>query len=385
MRALRSLLLAAALGATAAGLSGCSSFPTEANEKAKDDAARVETWMTSALTYYDGANYAQAERMFEKVLSVEPQNKKARRGLAGAKLMQGSDPALPEREAMRKLREAEALLLQVKDLDWTHATLGDRRFEVLSDLARVYSELADYYERAVHRIEHSLAHEESADAADLRAKLRDQIQARNELLQRAIPLYREVLARNPDNPYALAGLAKAHLQLGNDDLGIRFAERYLALSRQSQHGWRRQMESWEKGEKESGRAMTDAQRLEFISRIQGAREKEKKMHLLLGTVHMRREDFRKAAESYGAVIALDPSVPAAYVERAQAQAALGQYRLAIQDIDEYLKLTDPQRHREQRTNAVELKDRYERILERQAAMAQGEPGAPAPAGFPASR
>jgi tetratricopeptide (TPR) repeat protein len=371
-------------------LPACQGYENEATQKAKDDAARTETWMTSALTYYDGGSYEQAERMFRRVLEVEPQNKKAQRGLAGALLNQGT----PE-----KLRQAEVLLLDLKKMDWTHETLGDRRFELLTDLARVYSELADYYERDIHGLEEALARDPDADAALLRSRLQQQIEARNQLLHRAIPLYREVLDRNrqaqiqggasqdknTDNPYALAGLAKAHLQLGNDDLGIHFSERYIALSRESQLGWKRQLDFWEKN---AGRPISERERAEYIGRIQGAREKEKKTHLMLASVYMRREEFDKAIAAYDVVIDMDPTVPAAYVERAQAHAGLADYSSAIRDLEEYLKMTDPQRHRSARASAVDLLERY-RAIEARVAQAPrpraADPLAPAaPPGLPGS-
>ncbi len=348
-------------------LSACSGLTLEGDQAAKDQAARVETWMSSALTYYDGGNYEQAAIQFERVLTEEPHNQRAKRGLANALLMQ---------DTPKKLRRAEALLLEVKDLDWSHAELGDRRFEVLTDLARVYSSLADYYERDIRALEEQLSTDEHIDAAAVRANLARQVAERDQLIHRALPLYREVLARSPENPYALSGLAKAHLQLGNDDLGLNFAERYLTLSRKSQQNWRRELEWWEK---QAGRNVTRAQRDTYIQKIQGAREKEKLVLLMIGSVHMRREDFGKAIEAYTALLEIDPAVPAAYIERAQARAAHSQYRLAIQDIEEYLKLTDPQRHRTQRTNAVGLLDRYRLIVERQEGARGPAPAAPQPA------
>ena len=99
------------------------------------------------------------------------------------------------------------------------------------------------------------------------------------------------------------------------------------------------------------------------------------MHLMLASVHMRRAEFGAAIEEYTEVIKLDAAVPAAYVERAQAYAALRQYRQAVDDLEEYLKITDPQVHREQRLNAVELLDRYQTAMLRQSA---GPGGAPPP-------
>jgi tetratricopeptide (TPR) repeat protein len=95
----------------------------------------------------------------------------------------------------------------------------------------------------------------------------------------------------------------------------------------------------------------------------GARDKEMGMRLLLGAVYMRREQFAMAVKEYDEIIAMDPAVPAAYVERAQAYAALGVYSEAVKDLERYLKMTDPQKQRRSRVQAAQLLERYRLIAE----------------------
>ena len=130
------------------------------------------------------------------------------------------------------------------------------------------------------------------------------------------------------------------------------------------------MDAYEKAAKGQ---MQDEQKRQFIQKIMGAREKEKKTWLMLASVHMRRMEFAQAVNAYTRVVKLDSTVPAAYVERAQAYGALAQYKLAIKDLNEYLKITDPQMHRSQRLSAVELLDRYQTARARQLQPAR-EPG-----------
>ena len=130
--------------------------------------------------------------------------------------------------------------------------------------------------------------------------------------------------------------------------------------------------------------MSEEQRRVFVQKIVGAREKEKKTWLMLASTYMRRMEFAQAVNAYTRVIKLDSAVPAAYVERAQAYGALSQYKLAINDLEEYLKITDPQMHRSQRLNAVEMLDRYQSAYARQSsAAARGAPAAPS-AGAPST-
>ena len=107
--------------------------------------------------------------------------------------------------------------------------------------------------------------------------------------------------------------------------------------------------------------VTRQQRAFYMDKIYGARDKELGVHLLLGSVYMRREQFAKAVEEYDAVLGLDSATTAAYVERAQAYAAMGLYDQAVKDLEQYLRITDPQKDRRARVNAADLLDRYRRL------------------------
>jgi tetratricopeptide (TPR) repeat protein len=346
-------------------LTGCEGIQ-EVQDQAEDDEARAGYFESAAVTYYDGGRYDLAEVQFRKVLVLEPDNKKAKRGLAKSLYQQGT---------AEKLTEAQVIFEEIVHYDWPNpGGTGNRRYEVQTDLALTYSDIADLYDRAAHNIGRRFKIDPDSDNPAMNATLRKQIEKRNEYLLKATPVFQRVLQASPDNPYALAGLAKAHLQLGNDELGINYARRYLVLSQRSQVAWRQGLETWE--ERAGGAArVTDEVRRDFQRRIQGAREKEKKMHLMLASVHMRRGEYGAAADQYTEVIKLDSTVPAAYVERAQAFGQLGQYQRAVADLEEYLKITDPTRHRDERLNAVDLMNRYEMAIRRGD---QAPPPAPAP-------
>lgn len=363
----RTLLLAALALATAPLLTGCSSMPgTDAAEQKQDKVARAEYYETAAVTYYDGGRYELAALQFRRVIGEQPDNKKAKRGLAKSLYMDAAGNAgLSRKERAARLREAQTLLEEVVKLDWPNPDgRGSRRYEVQTDLALVYLELADLYDRDIRDLNYAMSRDPTAADRQYAGTVEIQISKRNELLNKAIPLFQEVMEASPENPYALASLSKAHLQLGNDELGIDYAQRYLNLSKRSQHQWRQQLDMY--AEAVEGR-VTSQQRKFYMGKIQGAREKEKKMHLMLGSVYMRRQEFGKAATSYSEVIEIDKAVPAAYLERAQSLAALRQYNQAVNDLEEYLKITDPALHRSQRMKAVELLDRYQGALARRGA------------------
>ncbi len=339
------------LAAVAGLLPACSGgLPlSEEAEKAKDKEATAEFYETSALTYYDGGKYESSAMMWEKVLVQRPDYPKAKWGLAKSLQMIGTPVAL---------RRAEKLLEPLIKLDWNHPDIGDRSHDVKATLAMVYQDLADLYDRDVRSLEARRERDASADTPQLREQLQVQVATRNDLLLKAIPLWESGLAVRDDNPYALAGLGKAHLMLGHDEQGIAYARRYIQVARSSQLGWRRKLAEWEKIQ---GKGFTEEQRLEFVRNVQEARDRELRMHLLLGSVHMRREEYREAVAEYDAVLEIDPARPAALVERAQASAKLANYTAAINDLETYLKLTDPETQRSARTRAAELLDRYRQM------------------------
>ena len=190
-------------------LGGCAACDaiTGADEAKLDDSARMEYFETAALTYYDGGRYDLAQIQFTKVLEIEENNKKARRGLAKSLYMEVINSSLPREVSAHKLRTSQAIFEQIVGLDWTHAELGDRQFEVQTDLALVYAELADLYDRDIRDLKHTLRRDPNADDKLIEAGIRSDVEKRNALLYQAIPLFRTVLRKSKDNPYALAGLA----------------------------------------------------------------------------------------------------------------------------------------------------------------------------------
>lgn len=332
-------------------LPGCGSdcFSCLDESPEADAAARSDYYQEAAKTYYDGGKYDAAARMWRKVLVETPDDQWARFGLAKSLHMIGTP---------QSLRQSEVILKEIINLDWTHPTRGNVKFEVETTLANVYSTLSDYYDRDIRLLERRLANDPNADTQQLQQQVQRQKCMHEQLLRSSIPVWDAVLCQSSENPYALAGLSKAYLMTGNESIGIHYANRYIRISKKSQAGWRRELKAWEEFMKGK---VTRQQRAFYMEKIHGARDKELGVHLLLGSVYMRREQFSKAVGEYDAVLALDSATTAAYVERAQAYAALGLYPQSVKDLEQYLRITDPQEERRARVNAADLLDRYRRL------------------------
>lgn len=349
----RPLCRRALLVALPALLLGCAGgMTTGAQDAAKDELAREQYYEEAAKTYYDGGKYQQAVVMWDKVLESRPDDQWAKFGLGKSLQMIGT---------VDSLRRAEAVLEPLLQLPWVHPTRGDITFEVQTTLAMVYSELADYYDRDIRALEARMEEDPNVDERVLEQQARRQRQVRDNLLTKSIPLWQAVLAQSPENQYALAGLAKANLVAGSTQAGIHYADRYIALARQSREGWRRNLDAW----RQQMKGDVKPEQVEFYrEKIRGTREKEMGMLLLLGAVYMRQDRFQEAVQRYDEILKMDPARVAALVERAQAYAGLGRYERAVQDLEEYLKLTDARTQREARINAAELLERYKAIADR---------------------
>ena len=333
-------------------LAGCQGTAlSEEREKEIDEETRQENYETAGFTFYDGGAYAKAESMFDKALVKKPRDKKLRRALARAKIQQGTP---------RKLREAQKILEPLMDMEWRNADGQDRKFEVISDMATVHTELADYYDRDIRELEERARTDPDADSARVRRQIQRQVRTRNELLQDAIPMWRQVLNLNHRNPYALAGLAKANLQLSRDSEGMEYAREYLELTKDSQPFWEKKIKDLE--EARGKHNVTNRQRTHWRKKAYSARNKQMKMHMLLATVHMRRQEYREAIDQYSRALHIDESQTAAYLERGQALAAEGRHILAVKDLREYMRRTDPEAQRGARVKAAELLQKYRKII-----------------------
>jgi tetratricopeptide (TPR) repeat protein len=329
-------------------------------DEAEDRIARRGYYEDAAITYLDGGRYNESIEMWNKVLKDDPNNAKAKWGLARAYIGRGG---------VSDLKEAIALLEEIKDLNWTDPVHGDRKFGVYRDLGNAYSELGEKYDNDARRGVKILETNPNADVSRIEGQIAQQRGRRNENLAKAIPIYRQMLSMKENSPYALAGLARAHLSMGNDDLGLMWANKYILQTKGSQKFWRNKMADYEDV---AGKNMTDEQRDFFLDKLEGGREKEKTMHLMVGSVYMRRSQYDMAAQAFTRVTEIDPDMPAPYVERAQAYANARQYNLAVRDLEHYLKITDPVEHRDGRVNAAQLLDRYQRITGGQGFLGNAE-------------
>lgn len=280
-----------------------------------EETARNES---DAREHAAAGRHAKAAASWRKVLTARPDDPWVKLSLAQALRVVGT----PE-----SLRLAEKSLVALVELDWQHPTRGNVRYEV----------------------DHALAAVLWRRAEGVKGK------ERAGLLARSITAWERLLAVQPRYPAALVGLARANLAMERDEAGFDYAERYLALCRDSRLRWEQQLAMWQA---RLGQAATPEQISLFAKRIEGARQKEEEATLLIAGAHMRRKEPKKALSRYDALIDPGPASGAVYLARAEAYAALDQPGKAVADLERCLELSSKDSDAELRRRATSLLERW---------------------------
>jgi len=300
--------------------------PAGAGEPDDAAVARTKRLEREAVEHDAAGRHAEAVLSWKKVLAARPGDPWTRRSLA---------TSLRHLATPESLREAETLLVALAKLDWVHPTRGDVRFEVDDALAAVLSSRAEKFEG----------------------------EERARLLRRAITAWERVLTVHPRYPGALLGLAQAHIALQRDEAGSDYAERYLALCRESRRRWEQQQGRWLAA---VGQTATPEQSRLFTEKIERARRNEEEVLLLLASMHRRRKEPKKALARYNAILDSGQASCAAYFGRAQAYVALDRFESAVKDLERCLDLAKEGTRAGLRKSAAELLERCRQSLRKGA-------------------
>ena len=287
--------------------------------------------------------------------------------------------------------------MPILDLDWTHPEIGDRGHEVKAHAGDgLPGPRRPLRPRRAHAPGPPAGDRGGAEArrrratrAEMRQNIQTQIAKRNELLAKAIPLWEtrhQGAARPPLRARGLGqGLPDARQRRRRASTTAR---QYIMVVRASQYEKRKAQEgvggaAGQAGHLGAARGLRAAKSRSARQRAEGPPPPRLRCTCAARSTRSRS---RSTARSWRST----PPRPAALVERAQAQAKLGKFPLAVKDLEDYLKLTDPQRQRAARTRAAELLNtlpadvRHEpHPRPRPRARPRRRPGVPAePAGVP---
>lgn len=318
-------------------LSGCLGIHTFQQKKGPSDEQLLELYTTTATYLYEDDSLVRAQDQAVKALEIEPRNRPMRRMIAWIRLRMGSPEDLTiARQFFETLRKE-----------------GDDNQATTLGLATTLERLGvanDAASRAYARGERTPPEGVDAEtqATELAKRARD-------LWGQSLELYQETLTQGEGSTSGINGLQRVHALLGNLEESLRYSEELLARSGEELVTWRRMLTQED---------LTEREESFFRENERIAVTLQSDTHLFASTILNRLGRPDEAIEHLDAVVAEEPELPQAYSLRAQLRKKVGDYQGAIEDLDQFLRLSDqPFEH-------PDVKRAFELRVECEAALAK---------------
>ena len=235
---------------------------------------------------------------------------------------------------------AEVILKEIIDLDWTHPTRGNVKFEVETTLGqRLLEPLRLLRPRHPAPRASSRERPQRRHAAAPAAAIQRQKSMHEQLLRSSMPVWDSVLKQSPENPYALAGLSKAYLH--DRQRGCRHPLRQPLHPAQQEEPGRLAAGAQGLG-RADGRARSRASSgpSTWTRSTAPATRRSASISSWAPSTCAASSSRRRSSSTTPSWDSTRPRT-AAYVERAQAYAALGLYPQAVKDLEQFLQHHGP--------------------------------------------
>jgi len=327
---LRPLLVPALLPLAALPLA-CASNPGEMT-----DEERIELYETTATYLYDDGALIRAQDQAVKVLELDPDNQEMRRMIGWIRLRLGSteDVIIAEQFFTDLRRERDEHAATTLGLAIARERLGTAYFGTSRDYL---------------------------DGTRTPREGEDPVARANELQEEAVDywkdarkLYESTLEDGEGSTRSKNGLQRVCALLGDFEASLRWSDEVLTDAQAELVSWRRMLEGGDLNEEE--------EKL-FQRNEDSARRLLIETHLFAASILNDLGRSAEAVDHLDAVIETDGRIAEVYSLRAQLRAKVGEYDLAIADIDQFLKLADklPWEHPDVR-RAFDLKAECEQQL-----------------------
>jgi len=271
-----------------------------------EDQRRLEIHLANAQSYYSRGRLPQAEQQFRKALEVDDSNEKALLGLGWSLLRQ---------DQVRKIREGQEVLETLE-----RRTPDDFRVELGLGNARYREALV--YDRRIEELQ--------GFEGDHEADIAQATKERDRLLEAAKTNYERVLELKPEYPHALAGLGQIAALRGDCDEAIRYLERYIVLAEQT----RRYFEN-------KKARVVEPDEMEIVDeKIAGNVDKEVTVRDLMANLYFDAGEPEKSIDQLNRILAVKPDFTDAYLHRARCWERLGNFPLAVEDLQRFLRKTE---------------------------------------------
>lgn len=306
------LLRTAAVAVALLALAGCSSLKSV-------DRAKKTLYQQNAAQYYDQGHYERAYQQWDSVLSIDPEDDKARLGQAMALYQLGrqESPEAVERLAMADERLAKLRRMHLEGLNW-QAELGH---------ALVQERWVELYDRKVRQLESERVTSGSTDEQEL-ATARAELSSR---LDQAQAGFEQVLGGGErEAQYQLTcilGLSRIAALRGDLEQSLQHAHDYEAKVTSSKKLWKEAIERFPR----------EAPLYEL--KLQRAEAQEAELRDLMGNVLFKLDRLEEAERELDVVLDLVPTRESAYLNRGIVRQALERWDHARSDLQTFLDIT----------------------------------------------
>ena len=297
---------------------------------------KLDLYTTTAAYLYEARDFLRAQEQAVKALEVDSDNEPMRRMIGWIRLHLGSEADV--RVAERFFRDLVAE--------------GDRNPNTILGLGIACERIGNAHAEFARAIEAGTSTPEQGTPES--AIERNQRIA-NERWDEAIWRIEEILESGEGSTDAMNALQRLYAAKGNLEESLAWSQKLLDRSGAELAAWRRMLTS---------ESLTKEEESAFRQSEKRSHELQTQTHVFAATLLYKLGRPTEALDHLNAVVEESPQLPGPYGMRAQMFDKLGEYRLAIADLDRFLSLSDADNDHPDVRRAFELRARCEQELAR---------------------
>ncbi len=282
-------------------------------KKEMTDDEKIELYKTTATYLYEDESFLRAQDQAVKVLEIDPSDREMRRMIGLIRLRLGTH---------------EDVLIALDFFRALQAEGDDHEASVLG-LAMTTERLGTAYHAAA--LSYSEGTRTPMDVADPAAKAAELEETSREYLVESLELYESALVNGEGSTRTKNGLQRVNALLGHHAESLRWSAQVLEAADLEYATWRRMLE---------GGDLTEDEEELFRTNEAAAQRLIAETHLFAASVSNDLGQHHEAVLHLDEVEKIDPARTETFSLRAQLHAKLGDYDLAIRDLDQFLRLAD---------------------------------------------
>jgi tetratricopeptide (TPR) repeat protein len=305
---------------------------------------KLELYTTTATFLYEDGELDRAQDQAVKALEIEPKNRAMRRMVGWIRLRKsGNDDLILAERFFRDLRKE-----------------GDENENTSLGLAITCERMGKAYDEVGRAI--ATGQRQPEAGKDPTRAAQELAEKSRKYWQESIQLCNDILKVGEGNTNAMNTLQRVHALAGNYEESLEWSRRLLERTNEELVTWRRMLQE---------KDLTDSEENLFRKNERAATSLENDTHLFAATLLFKLQRYEEALAHLDALVESSPELAQAYSLRGQMRARVGQYELAIADLDRYLALSDAPYENPDVQKAFELRADAEKHVKKPDAKPDG--------------